>query len=124
MGDYDKAIECYEKSLEKYNKLGERLGTIYCYSGLGRTYEAMGKHEKALVHHNKALAMREEMEYKVGIAREHYYISFVFFNKQQNDEALKSLIFAKSIFEEFETQTGFRHPMLGEVQERFRSLRL
>jgi hypothetical protein len=82
----------------------------------------MGKHEQALDHHYKALEMRKEMQYNAGIAREYYYISFVFSSKQQKNEALESLIAAKSILEEFERQTGYRHPMLGQVQERISSL--
>jgi hypothetical protein len=62
------------------------------------------------------------LEYKVGIARENYYISLIFSNKQENDKALKSLRVAESILEEFELQTGFRHPMLGEVHERISKL--
>jgi tetratricopeptide (TPR) repeat protein len=118
MKEYNKALEYYKISLGIYNKVADRLGTLYCYSRLGRTYEAIGEHEQALDHHYKALEMRKEMGYKAGIAREYYYISFVLYNKQQKNEALESLVLAKGILEEFDRQTGYRHPMLGEVQER------
>ena len=95
---------------------------LYCWSGLGLSYEALGKHQEALTYHKKALQMREEMQSKAGIAREYYYISFVFANTQQKKKALSSLRDAKLILEEFERHTGYRHPMLGQVQERISSL--
>jgi tetratricopeptide (TPR) repeat protein len=121
MGNYDKALKYYEMALEKYAKIGDTLRTAYCSSGLGRTYEAMGKHDEALNHHTKAREMRNQMQDKVGIAREYYYIGLVLSSKQQSKEALESLKAAKSILEEFERQTGYRHPMLGQIQERILS---
>jgi tetratricopeptide (TPR) repeat protein len=118
MREYRKALDHYKISLEIYNKVADRLGKLYCFSRLGRTYEAMGDHEQALEHHYKALEMRKEMGYKAGIAREYYYISFVLYNKRQENEAIESLMLAKCILEEFNRQTGYRHPMLGQVLER------
>ena len=122
MGEYKKALEYYNISLEKNMEVEDRLGTIYCHTGLGRTYEAMDKHEQALDHHTKALEMRREMGYKVGIAMEYYYISFVLSNKRQNNEALNSLKDALSILVDFEIQTGYPHPLLLQVQDRISSL--
>jgi hypothetical protein len=66
--------------------------------------------------------MRNQMQDKVGIARECYYISLVLSSKQQTNEALESLKDAKSILEEFEIQTGYRDPIFRQIQERISSL--
>jgi tetratricopeptide (TPR) repeat protein len=122
MEDYDKALEYYKMALERYAILGDNLRMAYCHSGLGLTSESLGEHQQALDHYYQAIEKRKNMKDIVGIAREYYNISFVFSNTDKNKEALKSLLNAKSILEEFEGYKGYSHPILTQVKERISHL--
>lgn len=118
MEDYHKALEYYKMALERYAILGDNLRMAYCHSGLGLTSESLGEHQQALDHYYQAIEKRKNMKDIVGIAREYYNISFVFSNTDKNKEALKSLLNAKSILEEFEGNKSYSHPILTQVKER------
>ena len=122
MGEYHKALEYYKMALERYTLVGDNLRIAYCHSGLGLTSESLGEHQRALDHYYQALEKRKNMEDMVGIAREYYNISFIFSNTDKNKEALKSLLNAKSILDEFEGYKGYSHPILKQVKERISDL--
>ena len=123
MGNYDKALEYYKLALEMHTELGDTLRMSYCHSGLGLTYEAQSQYAQALDHHGKALELRKKMKDNVGIARQYYNISFVFSKMYKKKKALEYLSDSKSMLEKFERQTGYRHPVLDQVQERIKYLR-
>ncbi len=123
MGNYDKALEYYKLALEMHTELGDTLRMSYCHSGLGLTYEALSQYPQALDHHDKALELRKKMKDNVGIARQYYNISFVFSKMYKKKKALEYLSDSKSMLEKFERQTGYRHPILDQVQERISYLR-
>jgi len=122
MGDYDKALEYYKRGLEGYIGIGP-LRAAYCYSGLGLVSEALSQHQEALVYHRKALEIRKRMNQFFGIAREYYFISLVFSNQSEKNKAKLYLSKAKSVLEEFERYTGYRHPISGQIQQRISYLR-
>jgi tetratricopeptide (TPR) repeat protein len=92
------------------------------YANIGVVLDDMGKLQDALENHNKALKIHEELNDRVGIAKDYYNISFVL-SKTNKDEASNCLYNALSILQEFERENGYHHPLMDEVNSRISYLK-
>ena len=84
----------------------------------------MDKYQEALEGYNKALIIDEELNDRVGMAKDYYNISFVLeLTETGKGEALKSLYNALTILQEFERENNYRHPLMDEVNSRISALK-
>ena len=92
------------------------------YKNIGIVLRDMGKYQEALDSFNMALKVHEELNDRVGLARDYYNISFVP-SKTSKEEALKFVYNALTILQEFERVNNYRHPLMDKVNSRISNLK-
>ena len=92
------------------------------YADIGNVLDDMGKSQEALESLNMALKIHEELNDRVGMARDYFNMSFVL-PKTSKDEALKALDKAVAILQKLETENNYRHPLMEKVDIRISDLK-
>ncbi len=88
------------------------------YTNIGVVYDNMGEYPQALEYYNKALEIDKDLNDRVRLARDNYNISFPFYKMNKKKEALESLSIVKILLLELEKETGYRHPLIKNIEDR------
>jgi len=93
------------------------LAWLKIYANIGNVLYNQGNYDQLLDYHRRALTIHEELQDKVGMAKDYANIGLVLADiKNHKEEAIESFSKGLEIFQELEQNTGYHHPLSDKIQ--------
>lgn len=87
-GNHARAIALHAQAERIFDSLGHALGAAQALHDLGVAFAALHRDDMAMGAHRRALAMREEEQFRPGIAESHHSIGTLYWRNGDTDSAL------------------------------------
>jgi tetratricopeptide (TPR) repeat protein len=90
---------------------------------LGLIHIRLGMLAKAIRYHTMSMQIHEDLNDRLGMAKDYNNIGLVYSDMGNYKEALKSFSDALTILQELEKETGYHYPLIEKIQDKISSLK-